>query len=178
MKKIQYLLSFAIILLTVSPAFAVDQVSLSSKIGQDAKYDVATDYQFTLKHRDGTILPLNLVRFNKAECVYENGVVIGCVGGFTNHQSNTTRKNDPEHPVDTTEIINLTYTSGKVPIVDEESLLHEIFHAVDYHYNSRSFCEANWRYAECMETKAYGYTFVVKQIKDLQRKGKIKLKSI
>lgn len=172
MKKILQLIIFAI---CTVPVFAGVQEQMSAQNGSDGhKYDFDIVKTFQLKHKDGTILTFNLVKFNKTECITVENIV-GCVGGFTGHESNNKRKFDPEKPVDTTETINLIFTNAKRPIVDEESFAHELVHASDYHWNSRTECETNWRYAECMESKAYDYTYLLKQFRQLDRQKLIKI---
>lgn len=143
--------------------------SLAARQGMD--YSIS--HQYPLLHKDGTNVQLNLIKLNKQNCIALNGQ-LGCVGGFTKHTSNYTRRQDIEHPVDTTETINLIYTSkGRTPVISEEDILHELFHAVDIHYMSRTVCETNWRYSECLESKAYDYTYLLRQVRVLQKKGKI-----
>lgn len=154
----KYLLS----LLLVTTCFAGTQEQMSAVANlQNADYTMV--YQFPLMHRDGSVIQLKLIKFNKPNCITIDGQT-GCSGGFTQQVSNYKRRVDTEHPVDTTETINLTFLPGKVPKIDEENLLHELFHAVQFHYMSRSICETNWRYSECMEAQAYDFTYLYKQV--------------
>ena len=125
-------------------------------------------------NRDGTITKLRLIKFYKPICGEVDGQQ-GCVGGFTKQVSDYTRRKDSEHPVDTIEFVNLTFTPGKIPLVSEENVLHELYHANDNHWHSRSVCETNWRYSECMESQAYNYTYLLKQVRDLQKQKLLKL---
>jgi hypothetical protein len=156
-------------LLLITTCYAGNEETLSA-ITAKKEIDYTMVYQYPLMHRDGTVVQLKLIKFNKPVCADYDGQT-GCVGGFTQQVSNYSRRADPEHPVDTTETINLPFLPGKVPKVNEESLMHELYHAVDIHYHSREVCEANWRYSECLEAQAYDYTHLLKQV----RKLKIKL---
>jgi len=162
---------------------AQEQLSAQTGFGD---YDYTVISTFNLKHRDGSPLVLNLIKFNKPVCATAtsteviNGATItnvfsGCVGGFTHEESDYTRKRDPEHPTDTTETVSLTFIPGAIPKIRQVILYHELFHAVDFHWHSRSVCETNWRYSECMESQAYDYTDLLDQVQALQNKRKIKL---
>jgi len=166
---------FALLLFTVKMVrvFALPEEEMSAKITfSDSDYKMI--YEFPLVNRDGTITKLRLIKFYKPICGEVDGQQ-GCIGGFTKQVSNSTRRQDTEHPVDTTETVNLTFTPGKVPLVSEENVLHELYHANDFHWHSRSVCETNWRYSECMESQAYNYTYLLKQVRNLQKQKLIKL---
>lgn len=145
-----------------------------SAVLSSSKLDYAMVYQYPLMHRDGKVVQLQLIKFNKPACV-EVGGEKGCVGGWTSTKSDYTRRYDIEHPVDTTEIIHIEFTKSKIPVVSYEELLHELYHANFIHFMSRPECETNWRYSECQENQAYNYTHLVKQIKQLEKQKKIKL---
>lgn len=168
MKRILLLIVVFALILTI--ALAGTEEALSSITGTNNSIkDYSTAYSYSIVHRDGSTVQINLIRFNKPVCADFDGQS-GCVGGFTIPTSNYARKQDPEHPVDTTETVNLIFSSGKIPKVNEESLMHELYHVVDLHYHSRSVCEANWRYSECMEAQAYDYTYLLKQARKLKVK--------
>lgn len=147
---------------------------MSSTLGTNAKYDFTMVYQYPIMHRDGTVVQLKLIKFNKEVCTEIEGER-GCVSAFTQTDSNYTRRQDQEHPVDTTETLNITFIPGKIPKIREEDLMHELIHVSDYHYMSRDVCETNWRYSSCLENKAYDYTYMWKQIKELQKQKRIKI---
>lgn len=137
--------------------------------------DFTMVYQYPLMHKDGSVVQLKLIKFNKGNCTTIDGET-DCVEGFTSHESNFKRKFDSEHPVDTTETVNLTFKlKNKIPQISEEDVLHELYHVVNIHYMSRPVCESNWRYSECLEAQAYGYTHLVNQVRELQKQKRIKL---
>lgn len=161
---------FTIKMITV---FALPEEELSAAMSfSDVDYKMV--YEFSLMNRDGTITKLRLIKFNSPICSEIDGQK-GCLMGFTKQISNYTRRTDSDHPVDTTEFVNLVFIPGKIPKVDEENIMHELYHANDYHYHSRQVCETNWRYSECMESQAYNYTYLLKQVRDLQKQKLIKL---
>ena len=167
-------------LLLVTTCHSQSEESFSSVLGttntKDIKYTMV--YQFPLTNRDGTVTQLKLIKFDKENCVMIDGVK-GCSAGFTEIKDNQTRKQDPEHPVDTTESINLIFTTkGKTPVISEEDLFHELTHSNFTHYMSRKVCETNWRYGECQEAIAYNYTHLVKQVRDLQKLKLIKINTL
>lgn len=177
MKKIlitQLLMITALIFSFYEITRAGTEEAMSALVGTTAKPDYSMVYQYPLMHRDGTVMQLKLIKFNKENCVVIDGEK-GCSGGFTEQTSNYKRRYDSEHPVDTTETINLVFTPGKIPKVNEENIMHEVYHAVNLHYMSRPDCETNWRYSTCMENQAYDYTYVIRQIRDLQTQKRIKL---
>jgi len=145
-----------------------------SAVMYNSKLDYTMVYQYPLMHRDGSVVQLKLIKFNKNQCTEIDGEK-GCIDGFTEQKSNYTRRQDSEHPVDTTEVINIPFKRAKIPVVSEEVILHELYHAVFIHYMSRKDCESNWRYSECQESQAYDYTHLVKQVRQLQKQGKLKL---
>jgi len=167
-------MKYLIPLLLVTTAYAQTEETLSDITGsQLMDYDMK--YQFPLMHRDGSVIQLKLIKFNKENCAEVDGEK-GCVKGFTDIKSNFKRKTSTDYPVDTTETINLTYTmKGKIPVISMTDMQHELFHSVDYHYMSREMCEKNWRYSECAESKAYDYPYVLKQVIQLEKLKLIKL---
>jgi len=167
-------MKYLIPLLLVTTAYAQTEETLSGITGsQPMDYD--TMYQFPLMHRDGSVVQLKLIKFNKDNCAEVDGEK-GCVMGFTETKNNYKRKVDAEHPVDTTETINLVYSmKGKTPVISMTDMQHELYHAVNFHYMSREICEKNWRYSECMETQAYDYPYVLKQVIQLEKLKLIKI---
>lgn len=167
-------------LLLITTCYSQSEESFSSVLGttntKDIKYTMV--YQFPLTNRDGTVTQLKLIKFDKENCVMIDGVK-GCSAGFTETINNFKRKYDPEHLIDTTETINLTFTmKGKTPVVSEEDILHELNHSNFNHYMSREICETNYRYPECQEALAYNYTHLVRQVRDLQRLKLIKINTL
>lgn len=177
MKRIitlQILLLSAIVFCFYQITRAGTEEIMSALTGTAGSMSYTMVYQYPLMNRDGTVTQFKLIKFNKENCVEIDGQR-GCVGGFTEAKSNFTRKTDTEHYVDTTESINLTFTPGKIPKVDEENVLHELVHSNFLHYMSRPVCETNYRYSECQEALAYNYTYLLKQVRQLQKQGRIKL---
>lgn len=161
-------LSLILLLLCHYQVTKADTEEALSAITSRHTMDYQVVHRYPLTHRDGATVWLNLIKFNQDTCATVDGKK-GCVAGFTEHVSDYKRKFDPEHPVDTTETINLSFLPGKKSKVNvrEEEVLHELFHAVQYHYMSRSVCEANWRYSECQEAMAYDYTHLVNQVRKI-----------
>lgn len=147
----------------------------SVNLGQQGRPETTVVYEFTLQHTDGSRLPIKLVTFKQKCKTTPDGDL--CYGGFTEFKSDNARKNDVEHPVDTQEAIYMDFTKkGKVPVVKMDELLHELHHAVQYHWMSRDICETNWRYSDCLERLAYDYQGLYNQLIQLQKKGRIILK--
>ena len=158
MKKLFIILS----LLATNLVNAQGEEAISNQIGSNFTSEIKVKYEFVLKHRDGTDLPIKLVEFTKNGCIQtEQGTA--CLGGYTDKKSNNTRKQDPEHPVDTTEVIYLLYQKGNR--INLDNFLHEANHAITIHYMSRAICETNWRYGECLEAIAYDTGDIYNQIK-------------
>jgi hypothetical protein len=167
-------MKYLIPLLLATTAFAQTEEKLSGITGsQPMDYD--TMYQFPLMHRDGSVVQLKLIKFNKDNCAEVDGEK-GCVMGFTGTKNNYKRKVDAEHPVDTTETINLVYSmKGKTPVISMSDFIHESNHACMFHYMSRTMCETNWRYSECMESIAYCSQTMYKDVRRLEKLKLIKL---
>ena len=172
-KCLKYSLIFfaiALFIFTIKMAvvFAGTEEELSAQ-SSNQKPEYIMLYQIPFMYRNGDVVQVKLIKITKEVCTVTQNGDTGCVDGWTEQKSDNTRKIDPEHPVDTTETIYLRAVPGKVLKVSKESLQHELFHANDYHWHSRSVCETNWRYIECLENSAYNYVHLLKQMEQIKK---------
>jgi len=170
MKKIYLLASIGLVMLSVQ----AQDINASINFDQ-TKIKTEVVYEFSVQHMDGHKVPIKLIKITGDKCQITKNGDLGCIGGYTSQKSDNTRKQDSEHPVDTNETVFIEFKPGKIPSISKYDLYHELVHVNDFHWNSRSICETNWRYPDCMEQKAYNYIHMLQQIDNLQKNKQLKL---
>lgn len=126
------------------------QIYLSMYLPVSEKTDLKNSQ---ITHLDGTPIKFTLTAFNYNP--------MGTVGGYADVVRGEL-------------YIGYRNPDNATPTIEQSVLLHELFHITDGHHNLQKYCKKPLDH-ECMENKAYDFTHLYDQVKDLEKAGWLKI---